>query len=104
MFNEELVTVNSELQAKIGQLSQIENDMKNLLDSTNIGTIFLSNDLRIKRFTQSATKLINLIPSRRSLGRPLSDIVSKLNHKNLYTDARHVLDTLILQRNGGGVE
>jgi two-component system CheB/CheR fusion protein len=91
--NEELVTVNSELQAKIGQLSQIENDMKNLLDSTNIGTIFLSNDLRIKRFTQSATKLINLIPS--DVGRPLSDIVSKLNHKNLYTDARHVLDTLI---------
>ena len=67
--------------------------MKNLLDSTNIGTIFLSNDLRIKRFTQSATKLINLIPS--DVGRPLSDIVSKLNHKNLYTDARHVLDTLI---------
>ena len=90
--NEELVTVNSELQAKIGQLSQTENDMKNLLDSTNIGTIFLDDDLRIKRFTQSATKVVNLISS--DVGRPLSDIVSKLSYKNLITDAQQVLETL----------
>ena len=91
--NEELVTVNSELQAKIGQLYQTENDMKNLLDSTNIGTIFLSNDLHIKRFTQSAVKVVNLIPS--DVGRPLSDIVSKLNYKNIIGDVQHVLDTLV---------
>jgi two-component system CheB/CheR fusion protein len=91
--NEELVTVNSELQAKVGQLFEAENDMKNLLDSTNIGTIFLSNDLHIKRFTQSATKVINLIPS--DVGRPLSDIVSRLSYKGLITDAKRVLDTLV---------
>ncbi len=91
-LNEELVTVNSELQAKIDQLSRTENDMRNLLDSTNIGTIFLDNDLRIKRFTPEATKVVNLIPA--DVGRPISDIVSKLRYENLLRDARDVLDTL----------
>jgi two-component system CheB/CheR fusion protein len=91
-LNEELVTVNSELQAKIDQLSRTENDMKNLLDSTNIGTIFLDNDLRIKRFTPEATKVVNLIPG--DVGRPISDIVSNLRYENLLQDARAVLDTL----------
>ena len=91
-LNEELVTVNSELQAKIDQLSRTENDMRNLLDSTNIGTIFLDNDLRIKRFTPEATKVVNLIPA--DVGRPISDIVSNLRYENLLQDARAVLDTL----------
>lgn len=76
-INEELITVNSELQAKIEQLSRTESDLKYLLDSTNIGIIFLEDDLRIKRFTREVTKYINLIPS--DLGRPLSDIAINLD-------------------------
>ena len=61
--NEELVTVNSELQAKIEQLAGMQNDMKNLLDNTNIGTIFLDENLAIKRFTREATALFRLVPT-----------------------------------------
>ncbi len=91
--NEELVTVNSELQSKIEQLSDAENDMRNLLDSTEIATVFLENNLRIKRFTRPATKVINLIPA--DVGRPLGDIVSNIEHQDIVGGAREVLERLI---------
>jgi two-component system CheB/CheR fusion protein len=91
--NEELVTVNSELQSKIEQLSRTESDMKALLDSVNIGTIFLDSDLFIRRFTAQATKVFNLIGA--DVGRPIADIRSNLEgYDNLVEDARKVLDTL----------
>ena len=91
--NEELVTVNSELQAKIEQLSRTEGDMKALLDSVNIGTIFLDSNFYIKRFTSQATKVFNLIAS--DIGRPIADIRSNLDtYDNLTEDAQRVLDTL----------
>jgi two-component system CheB/CheR fusion protein len=93
--NEELVTVNSELQSKIDQLSQAENDMRNLLESINMGTIFLDTRLIIKGFTAEASKVINLIPS--DVGRPISHIVSNLQDVNLSADAENVLDTLMLR-------
>ena len=55
--NEELITVNSELQAKIEQLAGMQNDMKNLLDNTHIGTLFLDEHLIIRRFTREATHI-----------------------------------------------
>ena len=61
-LNEELQTVNAELQAKVDELSRASNDMKNLLDSTDIATLFLDNDLNVRRFTPQATKIIKLIP------------------------------------------
>jgi two-component system CheB/CheR fusion protein len=82
--NEELVTLNSELQAKIDQLSQTESDMKILLDSTDIGIIFLDSNLCIKRFTSEATKIFNLIPS--DLGRPMHDIRSNLQYEDIERD------------------
>src|SRR5262245_21682959 len=60
-LNEELVTVNTELQGKIDELSMASNDMKNLLDSTKIATIFLDSQLHVKRFTPEAKRIINLI-------------------------------------------
>ena len=75
-MNEELTTLNSELQEKIDLLSQAENDMKILLDNTRIGIIFLDNDLCIQRFTSEAKKVFNLIPG--DIGRPLQDIRSNL--------------------------
>jgi two-component system, chemotaxis family, CheB/CheR fusion protein len=90
--NEELVTVNSELQSKIDQQARTENDMKVLLDSINIGTIFLDINLGIKRYTAMATKVFNLIPT--DVGRPLDDIRSNLKDDSLSADAVRVLETL----------
>jgi two-component system CheB/CheR fusion protein len=91
--NEEIVTVNSELQAKIDLLTDIQNDMKNLLDNVNIGTIFLNDQLTIRRFTRDATKVFRLAAS--DTGRPLSDIRSFIPDRDLIPDVQAVLDSLI---------
>ena len=91
-LNEELATVNAELQAKIDELAQSQDDLKNLLASTEIATIFLGNDLTVKRFTPSATKLINLIAG--DVGRPVNHIVTNLDYPDLVGDAKKVLSTL----------
>jgi two-component system, chemotaxis family, CheB/CheR fusion protein len=91
--NEELVTVNSELEEKINQFAKTSSDMQNLLSSTDIGTIFLDTGLHIERFTPVMTKFINLIPS--DVGRPVSDIVPRMDYQGLPEDARKVLRTLI---------
>jgi len=95
-INEELVTVNSELQNKIDELSQANNDMMNLLSSTEVGTIFLDNALRIKRFTPAATKVIHLIPS--DIGRPIGHIAANFVHENLGRDIEQVLRTLVFKQ------
>ena len=92
-LNEELVTVNAELQGKIEDLSRANDDMKNLFDSTKIATIFLDNQLCIKRFTSEATRIINLIQS--DVGRPVGHIVSNLEQDTLSRDAQEVLDSLV---------
>ncbi len=91
-LNEELATVNIELQHRIDQLSNANDDMMNLLDSTEIATIFLDNELCVKRFTPKVKEVINLIPA--DIGRPISHIVSNLKYDNLVSDAQQVLDTL----------
>lgn len=67
--------------------------MINLLNSTEIITVFLNNQLKIRRFTTGADKLFKLIPS--DVGRPLSDIVSNLDYSTLSSDAEEVLRTLV---------
>lgn len=94
-LNEELITVNTELQNKNDELSTINNDMKNLLDSIDIPTIFLDNNLHIKRFTYHATKVVNLITA--DIGRPINHIATKLKYENLFEDAAEVLRTLIFK-------
>ena len=91
-LNEELQTVNAELQAKVDELSRASNDMKNLLDSTDIATLFLDRHLNVRRYTQQATKIIKLIPS--DVGRPITDLVSNLEDPALADDVREVLRTL----------
>jgi two-component system CheB/CheR fusion protein len=90
--NEELSTVNSELQVKIEQLADMQNDMKNLLDNTHIGTIFLDEQLNIRRFTPEATYIYPLVAS--DVGRPLNDIKSNLEVEELLTLAQSVLETM----------
>ncbi|HEX3034139.1 MAG TPA: CheR family methyltransferase, partial [Thermodesulfobacteriota bacterium] len=92
-LNEELVTVNSELQGKIDELVQTNNDMKNLLDSTQIATIFLDKDFKVKRFTPEASKIINLIDS--DIGRSINHITTTLSYDNLVDDMKQVFKTLI---------
>jgi two-component system CheB/CheR fusion protein len=92
-INEELVTVNSELQAKIAQLADMQNDMKNLLDNIHVGTIFLDQQLIIRRFTREATQLYRLVPS--DVGRALGDIKSEMVEDNLLDAALTVLDNLV---------
>ena len=91
-LNEELQTVNAELQCKIESLSRANDDLSNLLNSTEIATVFLDPNLNIRRFTAHAKRVIKLIDS--DLGRPVGDIVSKLQYDGLETDARSVLATL----------
>jgi two-component system CheB/CheR fusion protein len=92
-LNEELQTVNAEQQAKMDELSGIHNDMRNLLNSTEIVTVFLDNELRIRRFTTGANKIFKLIPG--DVGRPLSDVVSDLLYPELTEEAQEVLRTLV---------
>jgi two-component system CheB/CheR fusion protein len=91
-MNEELQTVNTELQAKVDELSRTSNDMKNLLDSTDIATLFLDKDLNVRRFTPQTTKIIKLIPA--DVGRPITDLASELRYPELAGDAREVLRKL----------
>jgi two-component system CheB/CheR fusion protein len=91
-MNEELQTVNAELQAKVDELSRVSSDMKNLLNSTDIATLFLDNDLNVRRFTPQATKIIKLIPA--DVGRPITDLASELKYPELAEDAREILRTL----------
>ena len=91
-LNEELRTVNAELEAKVKELSEANDDMKNLLDSTDIATLFLGEDLSIKRFTAAARRLVALRSS--DVGRPLSELATNLAYDNLADDAEEVLESL----------
>lgn len=91
-LNEELQTVNSEMQVKMDELSRSNNDMKNLLNSTDIATLFLDNKLNVRRFTTQATKIIKLIPG--DIGRPITDLASDLLYPQLVEDAHEVLRKL----------
>jgi PAS domain S-box-containing protein len=91
-INEELTTVNQELKIKIEELGHSNDNFKNLINSTQIGTVFLDRDLRVKLFTPRARDIFNLIGT--DAGRPLSDITSKLLDNSLVVAARTVLDTL----------
>ena len=93
-INEELTTVNTELQSKVADLSRVNNDMNNLLAGTGIATVFVDHNLRILRFTPTATLIINLIAG--DVGRPVGHIVSNLKgYDSLVADAQAVLRTLM---------
>jgi two-component system, chemotaxis family, CheB/CheR fusion protein len=90
--NEELITVNAELKNSVEDLSRTNADLNNLMASSDIGTIFLDRQLRIHRFTPSAQAIFNLIPS--DMGRPITDITTKLNYEGFTADAVAVLQDL----------
>ncbi len=92
-MNEELQIVNRELQAKLEELSRASDDMKNLLNSTDIATLFLDDSLHVRRFTTQTTGIIQLIAG--DVGRPITDLVSILDYPALANDAHEVLRSLV---------
>lgn len=92
-MNEELQTVNKELQVKLEELSLASTDMANLLNSTDIATLFLDRLLKVRRFTTSATNIIHLIAG--DVGRPLTDLSAVIDVPTLVEMAADVMRTLI---------
>jgi two-component system CheB/CheR fusion protein len=95
-LNEELSTINAQLQSKVDELERTNNDLDNLLASTNLATIFLDPRFHIRRFTPAATGLFTLIPS--DVGRPLGDVAQKFTDPDLLADAETVLEKLAPMR------
>jgi two-component system CheB/CheR fusion protein len=91
-MNEELQTLNSELRLKLDDLALAQSDMQNLLNSTDIATLFLDNNLNVRRFTERATRVFHLRDG--DIGRPLSDLASTLTYPDLGVDARETLRSL----------
>jgi two-component system CheB/CheR fusion protein len=92
-LNEELQTVNIEMQSKIDEYSRVNNDMNNLLNSTDIATLFLDKELNIRRYTPQSAKIFKLIKS--DVGRPITDLTSDLIYPELTQDASEVIKTLV---------
>lgn len=93
-MNEELQTLNQELQTKLDDLALAQSDMQNLLNSTDIATLFLDNALNVRRYTEQITRIIHLREG--DIGRPLTDLASTLNYPTLSQDAQQTLKTLTL--------
>jgi two-component system CheB/CheR fusion protein len=91
-INEELTTVNQELNVKIEEVSQTSNNLQNLINSTDIATIFLDRDFRVNLFSPAARRIFNLLAS--DVRRPISDITSRLEGVDLTRDAAEVLHKL----------
>jgi two-component system CheB/CheR fusion protein len=91
-MNEELQTINVELRSKLDDLALAQSDMQNLLNSTDIATLFLDNELNVRRFTEHITRIIQLREG--DIGRPLSDLASTLIYPQLHADAIGTLRTL----------
>lgn len=91
-LNEELQTTNVELQRRLDDYSQVNSDMKNLLDSTEIITLFLDKKLNIRRYTKQIVRLFKILES--DIGRPITDLASELVYTELQEDALEVLKTL----------
>ena len=91
-LNEEMNTLNQQLLEKVDDLDQANNDITNLLTSSEVATVFLDTELRIKRFTPPTKKLLNLLAS--DVGRPFGDFAPRYHDATLMDDCRRVLDTL----------
>ncbi|HET9929343.1 MAG TPA: PAS domain-containing protein, partial [Polyangiaceae bacterium] len=89
---EELSTVNDELQARNAQLTELNSDLGNLLASVQIPIVMVSADLRIRRFTPAAERMLNLIPS--DVGRPIAHLKPNISCPDLEDLIRHVVETV----------
>lgn len=95
-LNEELMTLNTEHQLKIKELLELNDDLNNYFRSTDIGQVFLDNQLHIRKFNPASARMINFIDS--DIGRPITHISNNIRSENLLNDVQSVL------RNGRGIE
>ncbi len=91
-MTEELQTINNELQSKLDDLALAQSDMQNLLNSTDIATLFLDRDLNVRRFTDKIARIVHLREG--DIGRPLSDLATTLIYPELQADTKETLRTL----------
>ncbi|MEW4448827.1 chemotaxis protein CheB [Qipengyuania sp. JC766] len=92
-INEELQTVNGELKNKLDSIAGAHSDLQNLINATEIGTLFLDGKLRIKMLTPAVERLFSVTGS--DVGRPITDFTHKLVYDGVEHDARRVLDDLV---------
>jgi two-component system CheB/CheR fusion protein len=90
--NEELQTVNAELDHRVRDLARANSDLRNLLESTQIATVFLDNDLRVRSFTPAATDIFHLLDT--DVGRPIDHLGARVSYPDLSDDVRKVLTKL----------
>ena len=93
-INEEIQTINAEMASKNEQLTHLNSDLKNLLESTEIATLFLDGQLKVKSFTPGITDIFHVRDS--DVGRPIAEVVNLLDYADLQSDARTVLRKLTL--------
>ncbi len=91
-INEELHTVNAELKSKLEHLSSAHSDLQNLTSATEIGTLFLDGEMRIKMFTPAVVEIFNI--TRFDIGRNVTDFTNKLDDPHLVDQAREVVRSL----------
>ncbi|WP_414828545.1 chemotaxis protein CheB [Alteromonas sp. H39] len=91
-LNEELTTVNAQLKDKIDELSSTHDDIKNFFASTNLATIFLSSELKIKRYTPAAERLLRI--GNLDIDQPINALSSTLISEDTLEEAQRVLDSL----------
>ncbi|MEL7782519.1 chemotaxis protein CheB [Citromicrobium bathyomarinum] len=92
-INEELQTVNAELKSKLDGIAGAHSDLQNLINATEIGTLFLDAKLRIKMLTPAVERLFSV--TRSDVGRPITDFTHKLAYDGVEEDARRVLSDLV---------
>jgi two-component system CheB/CheR fusion protein len=91
-MNEELQTINGELQTKLDDLALAQSDMQNLLNSTDIATLFLDSHFNVRRYTEQIARVIHLRET--DIGRPLKELASTLIYPELHADVKETLRTL----------
>ncbi len=89
--NEELTTTNEEMQSGNRELGEVNSDLVNLLSSLQVPIVMLDNELRIRRFTPVAEKVLNVI--RTDIGRPISDLRPRIRVSNLEDLLAKVIDS-----------
>ena len=93
--NEELRTVNEELENRNLQLSRVNDDLNNLLRAVSVPTIMVGRDLRVRRFTPGAERVMNLIAT--DVGRPITDIAPRLALDDLESVLRDAIDNAVVR-------
>src|SRR5690606_4869119 len=88
-LNEELHTVSAEHQAKIREMIELNDDMNNYFNNSEIGQILIDQNLIIRKFSPAVTHMVNLIPS--DVNRSIMDITTRFKHLDFVSDIRQVI-------------